>query len=143
MSLSLSNSLGFAKIPLVKMSKNSKNCFFQILQLNFHNEVGLIQHRYFELFFSVWSLFSSYKKSAPKETDFKLVRTFAVILAKYAISTSSDLFSAQNMGHIQPKTCSKYHLVSLLAPQSGALRITPLRDFHPIPIPSHTHPIHL
>ena len=31
----------------------------------------------------------------------------------------------------------------LLAPQSGALRITPLRDFHPIPIPSQSHPIHL
>ena len=37
--------------------------------------------------------------------------------------------------HFSPTT------LLLLAPQSGALRITPLRDFHPIPIPSQSHPI--
>ena len=31
--------------------------------------------------------------------------------------------------------------IYLLAPQSGALRITPLRDFHPIPIPYPSHPL--
>ena len=30
---------------------------------------------------------------------------------------------------------------SLLAPQSGALRISAYRDFHPIPIPSHPNPL--
>ena len=65
-------------------------------------------------FLSVWAIFSSYKKSAPKETDFNLFWTFAVILAKNAVSTSSDFFSAQNMGHKQLKTCSKYHLVGFL-----------------------------
>ena len=46
-----------------------------------------------------WSIFSSYQKSAPNETDFNLFWTFAVILAKNAVSTSSDFYSAQNMGH--------------------------------------------
>ena len=48
----------------------AKNPFFLILQLQFHHEDGLIQRRYFELFFSVWSIFSSYKKSAPNEAGF-------------------------------------------------------------------------
>ena len=72
MSLSLSNSLSFAKIPLVKIGQNGKYCYFLILQLLFHHEAGLIQRRYFELFFSVWSIFSSYKKSAPNEAGFNL-----------------------------------------------------------------------
>ena len=54
------------------------------------------------------------KKSAPKEAGFNLFWTFATILPKYPITTSSDLFSAQNMGHKQLKTCSKYNLVGLL-----------------------------
>ena len=62
---------------------------FVILELQFDHESGLIRTRYFELFFSVWSIFSSYKKSAPNEAGFMFFWTFAVILAKYTISTSS------------------------------------------------------
>ena len=43
MSLSLSNSLRFAKIPLVKIGETGKNSLFFILQLQFHREAGLIQ----------------------------------------------------------------------------------------------------
>ena len=43
-----------------------------IFKPQFHHEVGLVQHRYFELFFSAWSIFSSYKRSAPNETDFNI-----------------------------------------------------------------------
>ena len=52
-------------------------------------------------------LFPSYKKSVLNDPYFNLCWTFVVILAKYAISTSSDYLSAQNMGHNQLKTCSK------------------------------------
>ena len=87
---------------------------FVILELQFDHESGLIRTRYFELFFSVWSIFSSYKKSAPNEAGFMFFWTFAVILAKYTISTSSKKKLLQNMGHNLLKTCSKYHLVGLL-----------------------------
>ena len=45
---------------------------FPTFKLQFHHEVGLIQQRYFELFFSAWSIFSYYKRSAPNETDFNI-----------------------------------------------------------------------
>ena len=41
MSLSLSNSLSFALIPVVKKGKNSKNSIFSILEVQFHHEGGL------------------------------------------------------------------------------------------------------
>ena len=41
-------------------------------KLKFHLEDGLVEQRYFELFFSAWSIFSSYKRSAPNETDFNI-----------------------------------------------------------------------
>ena len=72
MSLSLSNSLTFAKISLAKIGENGKNCLFLILQLQFHHEDGILQRRYFQLFLSVWSIFSSYTKSAPNEAVFNL-----------------------------------------------------------------------
>ena len=50
MSLSLSNSLSSAEIPFVKIGENGKISHFQILQLQFHHEVGLGQSRYLELF---------------------------------------------------------------------------------------------
>ena len=50
---------------------------------------------------------------------FKVFRTYAVILAKYAISTWPNFFSAQNMDHNQLKTCSKYHLVGLSDEKQG------------------------
>jgi len=83
MSLSLSNSLSFAEIPFVKIRENGKISHFQILQLQFHHEGGLIQRRYFELFFSVWSIFSSCKTSAPNEAVFNLFLMLALILAKF------------------------------------------------------------
>ena len=45
---------------------------FSTFKPQFHHEAGLVQHRYFELFFSAWSIFSSYKRSAPNETDFNI-----------------------------------------------------------------------
>ena len=65
-------------------------------------------------FFLGMVFYSSYKKWALNEAGFNLFWTFATILPKYPITTSSDLFSAQNMGHKQLKTCSKYNLVGLL-----------------------------
>ena len=41
MSLSLSKSLSFALIPLVKIRKNSKKSYFFILEVQFHHEGGL------------------------------------------------------------------------------------------------------
>ena len=38
----------------------------------FHHEVGLVEQRYFELFFSAWPLFLSYKRSLLNEADFNL-----------------------------------------------------------------------
>ena len=43
---------------------------FAFFKPKFQHEDGLVQHRYFELFFSAWSIFSSYKRSAPNETVF-------------------------------------------------------------------------
>ena len=87
---------------------------FVILELQFDHEDGLIRRRYFELFFSIQCIFSSCKKSDPNEPVFMLFWTFAVILAKYTISTSSKKISLQNLGYNLLKTCSKYHLVCLL-----------------------------
>ena len=42
MSLSLSKSLSFASIPLVKIGENSKNSIFFILEVQFHHEGGLM-----------------------------------------------------------------------------------------------------
>ena len=41
-------------------------------KLKFHLEVGLVEQPYFELFFSAWSIFSSYKRSLLNEPDFTL-----------------------------------------------------------------------
>ena len=72
MSLSLSNSLSFAQIPLVKIGKNSKKTILIFLEVQFRHEGGPIQRSYFELFFSVQPLFSSFKKSARNEAPFNL-----------------------------------------------------------------------
>ena len=61
-----------------------------------------------KLFFSAWSIFSSYKRSAPNGTDFNLVCTFAVILDRFSALTSSNLFSVENMVHNQLKKCSNF-----------------------------------
>ena len=87
---------------------------FETLKHQFHHEAGLVQHRYFELFFSAWSIFSSYKRSAPNETGF----TFFVICCNFGqffCTNVIQFFSVENMGHNQLKKCRKYHLVSLLS----------------------------
>ena len=45
-------------------------------KLKFHLEVGLVEQRYFELFFSAWSIFSSYKRSLLNEPDFTLCELY-------------------------------------------------------------------
>ena len=55
-----------------KLRKDIWKTIFVIFEVQFHHEVGLVQSRYLELFFSEWSILSSYKKSALNETDFKL-----------------------------------------------------------------------
>ena len=75
MSLSLSNSLSFAQIPLVKIGENGKNSCFLTLQLQFHHEVGLIQRRYFELFSRYGTYFHHTKnqpRMRPASTFFKV-----------------------------------------------------------------------
>ena len=82
MSLSLSNPLRFALIPLVKTRKKAKISIFFILEVQFHHEGGLSESRYLELFFSAWSIFSPWKKSASAEAPFNLFWTLALILDK-------------------------------------------------------------
>ena len=43
---------------------------FETLKHQFHHEYDFDEHRYFELFFSAWSIFSSYKRSALTEIVF-------------------------------------------------------------------------
>ena len=45
---------------------------FVIFEVQFHYEGGLVQRRYFELFFLAWSIFSSYKISAPNDQPFNV-----------------------------------------------------------------------
>ena len=42
------------------------------LKLKFHLEDSLVEQRYFELFFSAWSIFSSFKRLLLKEAVFNL-----------------------------------------------------------------------
>ena len=111
--------MSFSCVPLLKTRKKAQIWSYLNFNTSFYHEVGLIQRSYFELFCSKRSIFPPYKKSAPNESDFKVFRTYAVILAKYAISTWPNLFSAQNMDHNQLKTCSKYHLVGLSDEKQG------------------------
>ena len=75
--------------------KNSNNSHFFILKPNFHHEVGLIQRRYSEFFFSIWSILSSYNKSAPNETDSNLFLNICFHFSKKRVSMSSDFFCAK------------------------------------------------
>ena len=114
MSLSLSNSLSFALIPLVKIGENSKNSIFFILEVQFHHEGGLSESRYFELFFSAWSIFLSCKKSAFTEPPFKLFWTLALILAKLVFKKCGEYFLVQNLGHNHLKKCKISCLVGFI-----------------------------
>ena len=106
---------------------------FETLKHQFHHEAGLVQHRYFELFFSAWSIFSSYKRSAPNETGF----TFFVICCNFGqffCTNVIQFFSVENMGHNQLKKCRKYHLVSLLNEKQRSTFANSLHLFCPCPL---------
>ena len=67
-------------------------------KLEFHLEDGLVEQRYFELFFLAWSIFSSYKRSLLNEAVFTLFYIccdFSQIFCTIVI----QVFSMENMGH--------------------------------------------
>ena len=72
---------------------------FVILEVQFHHEGGLSKTRYFELFFSAWSIFSPNKNSALTEAPFNLFWTLTMILAIFAFWKSHEIFLVQNLGH--------------------------------------------
>ena len=57
--------------PKKRVHRYLQNTIFNF-KLKFHLEVGLLEQRYFELFFSAWSISSSYKRSLLNEPDFTL-----------------------------------------------------------------------
>ena len=57
--------------PKKRVHRYLQNTIFNF-KLKFHLEVGLVEQRYFELFFSAWSIFSSYKRLLLNEPDFTL-----------------------------------------------------------------------
>ena len=85
-------------------------------------------------FFSAWSIFSSYKRSDPNETDFNLFCTFAIILDKFSAPTSSNFF----LWKIWVITNSKYHLVSLLNEKQGSTFANFLDLFYPLTLLTHS-----
>ena len=76
---------------------------FVILEVQFHHEGGLSETRYFELFFSKWSIFSPYQKSASAEAPFNLSWTLIIILAIFVFWKSYETFLVQNLGHVLVK----------------------------------------
>ena len=108
MSLSLSKSLSFASIPLVKIGENSKNSIFFILEVQFHHEGGLSESRYLELFFSAWSIFSPCK-SASAEPPFNPFWSLAKIKANVQKSLKGGSVKAnflhdENIDHAEKKS---------------------------------------
>ena len=82
-------------------------------KLEFHLEDGLVEQRYFELFFSAWSIFSSYKRSLLNEAVFTLFYicfNFGHICCTEVI----HFFSVENLGHQELKKSSKYELMIFL-----------------------------
>ena len=57
--------------PKKRVHRYLQNTIFNF-KLKFHPEDGLVEQRYFELFFSAWSIFSSYKRSLLIEAVFTL-----------------------------------------------------------------------
>ena len=78
---------------------------FVILEVNFHNEGGLSKSRYFQLFFSSWSILSPRQKSASTEAPFNHFWTFTVILAIFAFKKIYEKNLVQNLGHNHLKKC--------------------------------------
>ena len=56
---------------------------FVILEVHFHLEGGLSGSRYFELFYSTWSLFSPCKISTSAEAPFYLFGSFLKLLTNF------------------------------------------------------------
>ena len=120
MSLSLSNSLSFALIPLVKIGKNCKKSYFFVLEVSFHHEGGLSGSRYLELFFSTCSIFSPCQKLASAEAPFNLFWTLTIILAKLSFQQCGENNLVQNLGRDHPKKCKISCLVGLLNEKQGS-----------------------
>ena len=98
--------------PKKRVHRYLQNTIFNF-KLKFHLEVGLVEQRYFELFFSAWSIFSSYKRSLLNEPDFTLFYicfNFGHICCTEVI----QFFSVENLGHQELKKSSKYELVIFL-----------------------------
>ena len=88
---------------------------FVILEVQFHHEGGLSETRYFELFFSTWSIFLPYQKSASAEAPFNLFWTLTMILAIFAFWKSHEIFLVQNLGHNLHKKCKIVRFASSLS----------------------------
>ena len=100
MSLSLSNLLSFAWIPLVKIGENSKKSNFSDFEVHFHHEEGPSETRYLELFSLTVSIFSPCQKSTSTEAPFNLFWTLTMILAIFVFWKSYETFLVQNLAHI-------------------------------------------
>ena len=91
--------------PKKRVHRYLQNTIFNF-KLKFHLEVGLVEQRYFELFFSAWSIFSSYKRSLLNEAVFTLFYicfNFGHICCTEVI----QFFSVENLGHKELKKSSK------------------------------------
>ena len=94
--------------PKKRVHRYLQNTIFNFT-LKFHLEVGLVEQRYFELFFSAWSIFSSYKRSLLNEAVFTL---FYICFNFGHICCTA--FSVESLGLWDIKKSSKYELVIFL-----------------------------
>ncbi len=86
---------------------------FETLKLQFHHEAGLVQQRYFDLFFSALVnifILQDQPRTRPASPFLYICCNFGQIFCTNVI----QFFSVENMGQNQLRKCSKYHLVSLL-----------------------------
>ena len=92
---------------------------FAFFKPQFHHEVGLVQHRYFELFSRHGQYFHPTKdqpQTRPCSTFLYICYNFRQIFCTNVI----QFFSVENMGHNQLQKCTKYHLVTLLNEKQGS-----------------------
>ena len=68
----------------------------------------------FRAFFSGWSIFSPYQKSALTEPPFKLFWTSTMILAKLVFKQIGEIFLVQNLGHDHLEKCKISCLVGFI-----------------------------
>ena len=76
--------------PKKRVHRYLQNTIFNF-KLKFHLEDGLVEQRYFELFFSAWSIFSSYKRSLLNEPVFTLFYICCSLLS-YLLHWSHPIF---------------------------------------------------